>query len=93
MIQFRTQLITAPGRSACLCRSYSDERPRLSVADWVTGPLEALALLPRITTGAIISAPDQIPMLQPKVEKVAQILSDAQLTNEEKQVLCILPSP
>lgn len=57
-----------------------------SLASWVPGPLEAVAFLPRLAAGAVVTAADKLELVQPRLQALANLAQDATLTASDKQV-------
>ena len=97
MLATRSLRALGVGRRALLARtharnSWEDDR-KPSVSDWIPGPLEALAFVPRLTVGALLSADSKLPMLQPRLEQLISLAQDQSLSSQEKQVRGITWAP
>ncbi|GMH41523.1 hypothetical protein BSKO_09433 [Bryopsis sp. KO-2023] len=67
--------------------SGSPSRPGEKIERWLKTPFDVAALGPRVTVGALVSAPDKLQELQSDLVKIGELVQDPRSPAEKQQIL------
>jgi hypothetical protein len=71
--------------SRVLVQCTSSARPA-SLESWTTGTLQLAAFFPRVATGLVLSAREQLPLLETKLQRVVDIAASNHMSESSKLV-------
>lgn len=67
-------------------RAAEDSTGSRNLSAWLPGPLEAVAFLPRLTAGAVVTAADKLALVQPRLAALQELAQNSAMSTGDKQV-------